>query len=124
MLRGSCVLILLFALASTATAAERDDAELALAQAAAAVQAAERADANVHAASESRMARDNLHMAEDAFARRAWLESTQAAEKARLDADLATALTREQHAAAARIEVEDGVRDLRLRLGQTAGGMP
>lgn len=124
MLRGSCVLILLFALASTATAAERDDAELALAQAAAAVQAAERADANVHAASESRMARDNLRMAEDAFARRAWLESTQAAEKARLDADLATALTREQRAAAARIEVEDGVRDLRLRLGQTAGGMP
>ena len=57
MLRGSCVLILLFALAPPARAGERDDAELALAQAAAAVQAAERADASLHAASETRMAR-------------------------------------------------------------------
>jgi hypothetical protein len=124
MLRGSCVLILLFALAPPARAGERDDAELALAQAAAAVQAAERADASLHAASETRMARDNLRIAEDAFGQRAWRDSAQAAEKAKLDADLATALTREQRATAARVDVEDGVRDLRLRLGLPAGGTP
>lgn len=124
MLRAGCVLVLMLAFASGASAAERDDAELALAQAAAAVQAAERADAAVHAASELRIAQDNLRIAEDGFARRDWLDSTQSAEKAKLDADLATALAREQRATAARIDVEDGVRDLRLRLGLPAGGTP
>jgi hypothetical protein len=123
MLRGSCVLMLC-AFASTAYAAERDDAELALAQAAAAVQASERADTSLHAIPEAGMARENLRVAEDSFARRDWLASTQAAEKAKLDADLATALTRAQRATTARIEVEDGVRDLRLRLGLPAGGAP
>lgn len=124
MLRGSCVLMFMLAFASTAFAAERDDAELALAQASAAVQASERADTALHAISESGMAREHLRVAEDAFARRDWLGSTQAAEKAKLDADLAIALTRAQRATAARTEVEDGVRDLRLRLGLPAGGAP
>ena len=124
MLRGSCVLMFTLALASTAFAAERDDAELALAQAASAVQASERADAALHAIPEAGMAREHLRIAEDAFARRDWLGSTQAAEKAKLDADLATALTRAQRAMAARTEVEDGVRDLRLRLGLPSGGAP
>ena len=124
MLRGSCVLMFTLALASTAFAAERDDAELALAQAASAVQASERADAALHAIPEAGMAREHLRIAEDAFARRDWLGSTQAAEKAKLDADLATALTRAQRATAARTEVEDGVRDLRLRLGLPSGGAP
>lgn len=124
MLRGSCVLMFTLALASTAFAAERGDAELALAQAAAAVQASERADTALHAVRESGMAREHLRAAEDAFARRDWHASTQAAEKARLDADLATALTRAQRATVARTEAEDGVRDLRLRLGLPAGGAP
>ncbi|HEY6544520.1 MAG TPA: hypothetical protein VIZ64_06460 [Dokdonella sp.] len=114
----------LVACAGGAQAAEREDAELAIAQASAAVQAAERADALLHAAPEATAAREHLHVAEHAYARRDWLDSTQAAEKARLDADLATALTRERRASAARAEVEAGVRDLRVRRGLPAGGAP
>jgi len=122
-LRALCAM-LNAAQAGAAFAADRADAELALAQAAAAVQASERADATLHAMPEASLAREHLRVAEDAFARRDWLGSTQAAEKARLDADLATALTRAQRATAARTEVEEGVRDLRLRLGLPSGGAP
>lgn len=121
--RALCAM-LIAAQAGAAFAADRADAELALAQAAAAVQASERADATLHAMPEASLAREHLRVAEDAFARRDWLGSTQAAEKARLDADLATALTRAQRATAARTEVEEGVRDLRLRLGLPSGGAP
>lgn len=124
MLRRSCVLVLMLAFSSVAFAASREDAELALAQAAAAVHAADRADAAMHASPEAGLAREHLRVAEDAFARRDWLGSTQAAEKAKLDADLATALTRERRATAARVDVEGGVHDLRLRLGLPTGGTP
>lgn len=63
MLRGSCVLMFMLALASTASAADRGDAELALAQAAAAVQASERADTALHAIPESSIAREHLRVA-------------------------------------------------------------
>lgn len=124
MLRRSCVLVLMLAFSSVAFAASREDAERALAQAAAAVHAADRADAAMHAAPETGLAREHFRVAEDAFARRNWLDSTQAAEKAKLDADLATAMARERRATAARLEVESGVRDLRLRLGLANGGAP
>lgn len=114
----------LVACAGGVHAAERADAELAIAQASAAVQAAERNDALLHAAPEANAAREHLRLAEHAFTRRDWLDSTQAAEKARLDADLANALTRERRATAARSEVEAGVRDLRVRSGLPAGGAP
>jgi hypothetical protein len=62
-----------------------------------------------------------LEAAQDAFDRRAWLDSAMNAEKAKLDGDLAAARARQQRASEATAQIELSVRDLRVQLGLPAG---
>ena len=121
MLERCCFFLIALALAQPAYAIDRDDAELALVQATTALQNAERADAGVHAPAELQTAREMFTAAQDAFDRRAWLDSTMSSEKAKLDGDLATARARQHRASEATAQIELSVRDLRVQLGLPAG---
>ncbi len=112
------VLILLATLAMPALAADRGEAEVALAQAETALQAAAAADATRDAPVEMRAADDNFAAARGAFERRKWTDSAMSSEKAKADADLAAARSREKRASAATAEVEASVATLRRELGR------
>lgn len=111
-------LILMAALALPAYAADRGEAEVALAQAETAVQSAAAADASRDAPAEMRAAEDNLVAARGGFERRKWTDSAMSAEKAKADADLAAARSREKRAVAATGEIEASVATLRRELGR------
>jgi hypothetical protein len=111
-------LILMAAMAFPALAADRGEAEVALAQAETAVQSAVAADASRDAPSEMRAAEDNLVAARGGFERRKWTDSAMSAEKAKADADLAAARSREKRAVAATREIEASVATLRRELGR------
>lgn len=113
------VLMLLAAVWSTAAlAANKDDARVAIAQAQAAVQAAENADAATAASTEMRAARDNLTAARGASDRRKWDDSVLSAQKAVADANLASARAREQRATSATKEIEASLESLRQQATQ------
>ncbi len=108
------VLLLLAAVWSTAAcAANKDDARVAIAQAQAAVQAADNADASTAAATEMRAARDNLAAAQGASERRKWDDSILSAQKAAVDANLASARARQKRATSATNEIEASIESLR-----------
>ena len=118
MLERCCFfLFVALVLVQPAHAIDRNDAELALVQATTALQGAEHADADIHAPSEMQAARAMFAAAQGAFDRRAWLDSTMNAEKAKLDGDLATARARQQRASEATAQIEASVRDQRAQLG-------
>lgn len=115
-------LLVLLSCGSTALAAERKDAELALAQASTAVQNAGRDDAATYAAAEFATAQAMLTAATEAFETRAWTRSAIYAERARVDGDLAAARGRQFRAEAAAAELERSLDSLRAQI--PAGGSP
>lgn len=115
-------LLALLPCGSLASAAEREDAELVLARAGTAVQAARRDDAATYATAEFATAQTLLEAALDAYDARAWTNSVIYAERARADGDLAAARSREVRAESAAAELERSLDDLRAR--RTSGGSP
>ena len=105
-------------------AADRRDAELELAQAATAVQSAERSDAGTYATAEMNTAQEMLAAARGAFDRGAWNESAMNSEKAKVDGDLAAARSRQQRAMSATRSIAASVRDLRAQLGLPPADAP
>lgn len=120
MSRLTLVLVLLL-LCGGASAAERKDAELALAQASTAVQTARRDDAETYAAAEFATAQTTLNASLEAFDARAWTRSLIYAERARVDGELAGARGRQFRAEAAADELERSLDSLRA---QISGGSP
>lgn len=114
------VLVLLAVVWSTAAfaASKEQDARVAIAQAQAAVQAAENADAGTAANVELRAARDNLTAAQGASERRKWEDSVLNAEKAAADASLASARARQIRATGATREIEASLETLRQQITQ------
>lgn len=109
--------LMLFLLPGVAGAAERHRVEVALAEAHTAVEAAVRAEAPQYATNDFNLAHDDLARAERAFDARDWTHATMDAEKAKADAVLAAARTRQVRAESATAEVETTVRRLREELG-------
>lgn len=114
------VVMLLAALWSTAAfaASKEQDARVAIAQAQAAVQAAENADAATAANVELRAAQDNLTAARGASERRKWDDSVLNAQKAVADAGLASARARQTRATASTKEIEASLETLRQQITQ------
>ncbi|MBA8885216.1 DUF4398 domain-containing protein [Dokdonella fugitiva] len=98
---------------SIAMAVDRDDAQLELAQAATAVQAAERDDAMRHAPADLDEAHATLAAAERAVDAREWEEAAWFAERAKVCGDLASARSRQRRAEAATDELQRSVDALR-----------
>jgi hypothetical protein len=109
----------LVALPLSSHAFERKDAELAMTEAATALQTAERADA---APPDLGVARDMMSNAQIAYDHHHWEESVFYAEDARADADLAATRSRQHRAEAATVEIERSVRALNDQLSN--GGQP
>lgn len=105
--------------AACAANADKDDARVAIAQAQAAVQAAQSADATTAANTQMRAARDNLTAALGAQERRKWDASVLSAQKAVADANLASARARQQRATSATKEIEASIETLRHQATQT-----
>jgi hypothetical protein len=125
MLLARCsIAMLIGVLPSLSHATDRRDAELELAQAATAVQSAERSDAGAYASADMNTAHEMLAAAQGAFDRGAWTESAMNSEKAKVDGDLAAARSRQQRATTATREIEASVRDLRAQLGLPPGDAP
>ena len=118
MISRYALLLLAALLCGSAFAADRQEAEIALAQAETAVQSAVSADAASAAPINMRAAEDNLASARGAMERRNWTDSAMSSEKAKADADLAAARSREQRATAATAEIEASVTTLRRELGR------
>ncbi len=103
--------------------AGRSEAELELTSARANVAAAERAEAATHATQELRQARDLLAQAEGSFKDRDWNDAELEAQRAKADARLAEALSRQRMAEATLAEMERTLNTLREEISQ-AGGRP
>lgn len=112
---------LLFGASAPAFAGNRDDAERELAAARTALDAAESADAARYAHPELVTARSMLDVAELELDRRDYDDAALDAEKARVDAELATARARQQRAELATAEIEAAVETLRQQLAATGG---
>ena len=116
-------LAILFTLSPlVALAADRKDADLAITQAASAVEAAQRADAPQNAATDFGTAQQMLMDAHVAYDNRHWTDSIIDSENARVDANLAAARSRQARAEATTAELEQTVRSLREQMGVTPGG--
>jgi hypothetical protein len=111
------------ALPLAAGATDRKDADLALAEAGASVEAAARADAGQYAPDELNRARDMLVNAQAAYDHRAWTDSFLSSDSAKADANLAAARSRQHRAETTTAELETTLRSLRDQLG-AAGGQP
>lgn len=111
--------------AATAAAAivDRSSAELELAQAMTAMQAAQRDDAAHYAPTDFDEARTLLDAARQASDRNAWTDLATYAERAKVAADLASARSRRARAEAATLEIERSLDTLRAQLS-TSGGAP
>ena len=107
----------------TAGATDRKDADLALAEAGASVEAASRADAGQYAPDELNRAHDMLANAQAAYDHRAWTDSFLSSDSAKADANLAAARSRQHRAETTTAELETTVQSLRDQLG-AAGGQP
>lgn len=112
---------LVLALPFTAHAMDRKDADLALAEAGASIEAAERGDAAQYAPTELNTAHDMFASAQAAYDHRNWTESAFAADSSKADANLAAARSREHRAEATTNEMETTVRTLREQLGVSGG---
>jgi hypothetical protein len=114
---------LVLALPFTAYSMDRKDADLAMAEAGASIQAAESADAAQYAPTELNTAHDMFAGAQAAYDHRDWTESAFAADNSKADANLAAARSREHRAEATTNELETTVRTLREQMG-VSGGQP
>ncbi|MBO9661453.1 DUF4398 domain-containing protein [Dokdonella sp.] len=114
--------LLLVLYGGIAQAADRKDAELALAQASTAVQAARRDDAQTYAPADFATAQTTLNTSLEAFDARAWTNSLIYAERARVDGELAGARSRQVRAETAATELERSLDTLRAQV--SAGGAP
>ncbi len=112
---------LVFALPLSANALDRKDADLALAEAGASIEAAERADAAQYATVELNTAHDMYASARTAYDHRDWTESAFSSDDAKADANLAAARSRQHRAEATTNELDTTVRSLRDQVG-VAGG--
>ncbi|HET9034078.1 MAG TPA: DUF4398 domain-containing protein [Dokdonella sp.] len=101
-----------------AFASDRDNANILYAKAQAAVQGAEAADAATYAPVEMNAAKGNLASASGALERRQWKQSAMSAEKAEVDANLASARAREKRATAATAEIEASIETLRREINR------
>lgn len=118
-------LALLAAAPLAAGAADRKDAELAMTQAATAIQSAQQADASQYASADFGTAQDNLMAAHSAYDARHFEESIIDSENARADANLSAARSRQVRAEATTSELERTVRSLREQIGAPiTGGQP
>jgi hypothetical protein len=117
MKRTAWLMAALLALPGAAFAAEKHRVEVALAEAHSAVEAAVRAGAPEHATNDFNLAQDDMARPERAFDARDWTHATMDAEKAKADAVLAAARTRQDRAETATAEVEATVHRLREELG-------
>jgi hypothetical protein len=102
--------------------AGRQDAELSLTQARSAVAAAERAGAMQTAPVDFGVARESLSRATYLFDEREWDDVPLAADKARADARVAEARSRQVKAEAALAEVEASIETLRAEIARNTGG--
>lgn len=118
MKRLSLLLFMAAVWSTAACAANKDDARVAIAQAQAAVQAAESADATTAANTQMRAAKDNLTAALGAQERRKWDASVLNAQKASADANLASARARQKRATSATSEIEASMETLRQQATQ------
>lgn len=101
--------------------AGRSDAQLELTSARANVAAAERADAASHATQELRLARELLAQAEGSFNDRDWTDAEREAQRAKANARLAEALSRQRQAEATLAEMERTLNTLRQEISQSGG---
>jgi hypothetical protein len=114
---------MIIALPFTAYGLDRKDADLALAEAGASIDAAEHADAAQYAPTDLNTAHDMFAGAQAAYDHRNWTESAFAADNSKADANLAAARSREHRAEATTNELEQIVRSLREQMG-VSGGQP
>ena len=98
--------------------AGKDEAQLALTSARANLAAAERADAARYANPELGSARDMLARAEGSFESRDWRDAEHEAMRAKADARLAEAVTRQRRSEALLTEMEATLRSLRNEIDQ------
>lgn len=113
----SLLVVALAASCSLAAATDRDDAQLELAQAATAVQAAERDDAMRYAPADLDEAHAALDAAQRAADSREWEGAAYFAERAKVDGDLASARSRQRRAEAATDELQRSVDAMRAGNG-------
>jgi len=118
----SFLLAALMPLCGLAQAIDRDDAQLELAQATTAVQAAERDDAARYASADLAEAHVMLDNALHAADVRAWTDVAIYSERAKVNGDLASARSRQQRAEAATAEIQRGLDA--LQAGTPNGGAP
>jgi hypothetical protein len=118
----SMLLASLVPICGSAQAIDRDDAQLELAQAATAVQAAERDDAARYAPADLAEAHAMLDNALHAADVRAWMDAAMYSERAKVNGDLASARSRQQRAEAATAEIQRGLDA--LQVGTPYGGAP
>lgn len=102
----------------TAFASDHDKANVIYAKAQTAVQSAEAADAATYAPVDLNAAKSNLASANGAMDRHNWEEGAMSAEKAEVDANLASARSREKRATAATAEIEASVETLRREINR------
>src|SRR5690348_17027821 len=114
------LLATLIPICGSAQAIDRDDAQLELAQAATAVQAAERDDAARYASADLAEAHVMLDNAMHAADVRAWTDVAIYSERAKVNGDLASARARQQRAEAATDEIQRGLDA--LQAGTPDGG--
>lgn len=116
-MRSFCfVLVAALAMSGVAHAVDRDGAQLELAQAINAVQAAERDDAARYAPADLDESHAMLASAQAASDHRDWTGLAMYSERAKVSADLASARSRQHRAEAATAEIERSVDSLRAQL--------
>ncbi|HEY6940259.1 DUF4398 domain-containing protein [Dokdonella sp.] len=113
------VTVALAAAAGVVHAIDRDAAQRELAQAATAVQAAERDDAARYAPGDLGEAHAALDAAQRAADAREWTDAAYFAERAKVNGDLASARARQQRAEAATARIQRSIDTL-----QAEGGVP
>ena len=123
MKRNLVAAALILALPFTAYGMDRKDADLAMAEAGASIQAAESADAAQSAPTDLNTAHDMFASAQADYDHHNWTDAAFAADNSRADANLAAARSREHRAEATTNELEQTVRSLREQVG-ASGGQP
>lgn len=114
-------LLLAAALPGIGQAATHEQAQLALERAHTAYESAQQADATRDAPAAMNTARNMLTAADGAWERRNWTDSWLNAEKATVDANLASARSRQVRAEMATTEIEASLNTVRAQLGLPTG---
>lgn len=113
--------LLVLSVPGLCAAATHEQAQLALERAHTAYEGAQQADAARDAPSAMNTARNMLIAADGAWERRNWTDAWLNAEKATVDANLASARSRQMRAEAATAEIEASLETVRAQLGLPPG---